>query len=41
MNPLLDALRKPGGSGSIEETYAKTVEKAGSPDEIQVQLETV
>jgi len=26
MNPLLEALRKLGGSGSIEEIYAKTVE---------------
>ena len=38
MNPLLEALRKLGGSGSIEEIYAKTVEITGLPEEILAQL---
>ena len=38
MNPLLEALRKLGGSGSIEEIYAKTVEITGVSDEILAQL---
>ena len=38
MNPLLVALRKLGGSGSIEEIYAKTVEITGLPEEILAQL---
>lgn len=38
MNPLLQALRLLGGSGSIEEIYNKTVEVAGIPEEILAQL---
>ena len=38
MNPLLEALRKLGGSGSIEEIYAKAVEIAGLSDEVLAQL---
>jgi restriction system protein len=38
MNPLLQALRELGGSGSIEEIYAKTVELLGLPDEVLSQL---
>ena len=38
MNPLLEALRKLGGSGTIEEIYAKTVETTGLPEEILAQL---
>lgn len=38
MNPLLQALRLLGGSGSIEEIYAKTVELVGLPDDILAQL---
>ncbi len=38
MTPLLEALRKLGGSGSIEEIYAKTVEITGFPEEILAQL---
>ena len=38
MNPLLQALRKLGGSASIEEMYAKTVELLGLPDDILAQL---
>ena len=38
MNPLLAALRQLGGSGSIEEIYAKTVEITGLPEEILAQL---
>ena len=34
MQPLVDALRQLGGSGSIEEIYAKTVELAGLSDEV-------
>lgn len=39
MNPLLQALRQLGGSGSIEEIYAKTVELLGLPDEVLSQLQ--
>ncbi len=38
MNPLLEALRDLGGSGSIEEIYAKTVELTALPEEILAQL---
>ncbi|MBV8773355.1 MAG: restriction endonuclease [Deltaproteobacteria bacterium] len=38
MNPLLRALRELGGSGSIEEVYAKTVELLALPDEVLSQL---
>ena len=38
MNPLLEALRKLGGSGSIEEIYIKTVEITGLPEAILSQL---
>ena len=38
MNPLMEALRKLGGSGSIEEIYAKTVEITELPEEILEQL---
>lgn len=38
MNPLLEALRLLGGSGSIEEIYAKTVEVAGLPEDVLSQL---
>lgn len=38
MNPLLQALRLLGGSGSIEEIYAKTVELLALPDDILAQL---
>ena len=38
MNPLLEALQKLGGSGSIEEIYAKTVELTELPEEILAQL---
>jgi restriction system protein len=38
MNPLLEALRKLGGSGSIEEIYAKTIEITGLPEDILAQL---
>ncbi|MCE1239162.1 MAG: restriction endonuclease [Azonexaceae bacterium] len=38
MIPLLAALQELGGSGSIEEIYAKTVEIIGLPDEILLQL---
>lgn len=38
MNPLLDALRKLGGSGTIEEIYAKTVEITGLQEEVLAQL---
>jgi restriction system protein len=38
MNPLLAALRKLGGSGSVEEIYAKTVELTGLTEEILSQL---
>lgn len=38
MNPLLKALSVLGGSGSIEEIYAKTVEVAGLSDDVLAQL---
>jgi hypothetical protein len=38
MNPLLQALRMLGGSGSIEEIYAKTVEVTGLSEEVLAQL---
>lgn len=38
MNPLLQALKILGGSGSIEEIYAKTVEITGLPEDILAQL---
>lgn len=38
MNPLLSALRSLGGSGSIEEMYAKTAEIAGFPEDVLSQL---
>lgn len=38
MIPLIEALRKLGGSGSIEEIYAKAVEITGLPEEVLAQL---
>jgi restriction system protein len=38
MNPLLEALRKLGGSGSIEEIYAKTVEITELSEDVLAQL---
>lgn len=38
MNPLLQALRLLGGSGSIEEIYAKTVEVTGLSEDVLAQL---
>lgn len=38
MNPLLQALRVLGGSGSIEEIYAKTIEITGLSEEVLAQL---
>lgn len=38
MNPLLQALRMLGGSGSIEEIYSKTVEILQLPEEVLSQL---
>jgi len=38
MNPLLGALRALGGSGSIDEIYAKTAEMTGLSEEILAQL---
>ena len=38
MNPLLQALRTLGGSGSIEEIYSKVVEIAGFSDDVLNQL---
>lgn len=38
MNPLLQALRILGGSGSIEEIYAKTVEITGLSEDVLAQL---
>ena len=38
MNPLLEALRRLGGSGSIEEIYAKTVEITELSDNVLAQL---
>src|SRR6266705_3092685 len=34
MNPILQALRSLGGSGSIEEIYDKVVEQEHLPDEV-------
>ncbi len=38
MNPLLEALRLLGGSGSIEEIYAKTAEVTGLSEDVLTQL---
>jgi restriction system protein len=38
MNPLLKALRQLGGSGSIEEIYAKTVDIIGLSEEVLARL---
>ncbi len=38
MNPLLKALRILGGSGSIEEIYAKTVDITGLTEDMLAQL---
>jgi restriction system protein len=38
MNPLLQALRALGGSGSVEEMYAKTVEITGLSEEVTAQI---
>jgi restriction system protein len=38
MQPLLEALRQLGGSGSIEEVYAKTVEVIGLSEEVLAQM---
>lgn len=38
MNPLLEALRALGGSGSIEEIYSKTAEVTGLPEAVLTQL---
>jgi restriction system protein len=38
MNPLLAALRSLGGSGTIEEIYAKTVEQMGLSESVLAQL---
>lgn len=38
MNPLLDALRMLGGSGSIEEIYSKTIEITGLTEGVLAQL---
>ncbi len=38
MNPLLAALRALGGSGSVEELYAKTVEMTGFSEEMTAQI---
>ena len=38
MNPLLQALRMLGGSGSIEEIYSKTVEVSTLSEEVLSQL---
>lgn len=35
---LLAALRALGGSGSIEEIYAKTIEVAGIPEDVASQM---
>jgi restriction system protein len=37
MNPFLHALRMLGGSGSIEEIYAKAVDIIGLPEEVLSQ----
>jgi restriction system protein len=36
--PVLEALRALGGSGSVEEIYAKTIELAGISEEVASQL---
>ena len=36
--PLLEALRGLGGSGSVEEIYAKTIEVAGISEEVASEL---
>ena len=38
MNPLLQALRILGGSGSIEEIYAKTIEVTGLSEDVLTKL---
>lgn len=38
MNPLLNALRALGGSGSIDEIYGKTAEMTGLSDDVLAQL---
>lgn len=38
MNPLLSALRALGGSGSVDEIYAKTAEVTGLSEEVLAQL---
>ena len=38
MNPLLGALRALGGSGSVDEIYAKTAEMTSLSEEILAQL---
>jgi restriction system protein len=38
MQPLLEALRQLGGSGSIEEVYAKTVDAIGLSEEVLSQM---
>ncbi len=38
MKPLFEALRELGGSGSIEEIYAKTVEITGLSEDVVAQL---
>jgi restriction system protein len=37
--PVLAALRALGGSGSVEEIYAKTIELAGISEEVVVKEE--
>ncbi len=36
--PLIEALRGLGGSGSVEEIYAKTIEVAGISEEVASEL---
>lgn len=38
MQPVMEALRALGGSGSIEEIYAKTVELAALPEDVLTQM---
>jgi restriction system protein len=38
MNPLIEALRRLGGSGSIDEIYEKVVEIEGIPDDVLSKL---
>ncbi len=38
MLPLMGALREPGGSGSIEEIHAKTMESTRLPEEMLARL---